>query len=168
MCIRDRPTLVHVLRKDITRQRWKSVVELSLLCNTGDRIFGGSALNVSTDHADLTHLYYMQDTSTMLTRWAITLQGFDFTVEQKLVKLHVVPDTLSRLFGDTPEDTTQAKKSLSEVLLSQSKLASICRNAHEDGQLYRSPSPRAYEEHSDNLNELSLVESDRELFASIA
>ena len=90
-------------------------MELSLLCNTGDRIFGGSALNVSTDHADLTHLYYMQDTSNMLTRWAIALQGFDFTVEHKPGKLRVVPDTLPRLFGDIPEDTTQGKKSLSEV-----------------------------------------------------
>ena len=101
------------------------------------RYLWGKHFECVTDHAALTHLYYMQDTSTMLTRWAITLQGFDFTVEQKLVKLHVVPDTLSRLFGDTPEDTTQAKKSLSEVLLSQSKLASICRNAPEDGQPYR-------------------------------
>ena len=74
---------------------------------------------------------------------------------------------MSRLFGDIPEDTTQGKKSLSEVLPSQPKLASICRNVPEDGQPYRSPSPRAYEVLSDNLNELSLVESDRELFASI-
>ena len=50
---------------------------------------------------------------------------------------------------------------------SQPKLASICRNVPEDEQPYDSPSPRADEMHSDNLNDLSLVESDRELFATI-
>ena len=74
---------------------------------------------------------------------------------------------MSRLFGDIPEDTTQGKKSLYDVLPSQPRLASICRNVPEDGQPYRSPSPRAYEVHSDSFTELSLVESDRELFASI-
>ena len=78
----------------------------------------------------------------------------------------MVPHTLSRFFGDTPEGTTQGK-SLSDVLPSQPRLASICRNVPEDGQPYRSPSPRAYEVHSENLNELSLVESDREMFAGI-
>ncbi|CAB1101267.1 unnamed protein product [Ectocarpus sp. CCAP 1310/34] len=32
-----------------------------------------------TDHAALRYLYTMQDTSNMLTRWAIALQSFDFT-----------------------------------------------------------------------------------------
>ena len=98
----------------------------------------------------------MQDTSNMLTRWAIALQGFDFTVERKPGKLHVVPDTLSRLFGDVPEDTTQGKKSLSDVLPSQPRLASICRNIPDDGQPYRSPSPSAYEVHSNNLKNNSV------------
>ena len=39
----------------------------------------GKHFKCVTDHAVLTHLYYMQDTSNMLTRWAIALQGFDFT-----------------------------------------------------------------------------------------
>ena len=76
----------------------------------------------------------MQDTSNMLTQWAIALQSFDFTVEHKPGKLHVVPDTLSPLFGDIPEDRTQGKTSntrpasLSEVFPLQRRLASICRN----------------------------------------
>ena len=53
------------------------------------------------------------------------------------------------------------------MLPSQPRLASICRNVPQDGQPYRPPTPRAYEVHSDNLNELCLVESDRELFAAI-
>ena len=76
---------------------------------------------------------------------------------------HIVPT-----FCDIPEDTTEGKKSLSDVLPSQPKVASICRNVPEDERPYRSPSPRAYKVHSDNLNELSLVQSDCELFASIA
>ncbi|CAB1103188.1 unnamed protein product [Ectocarpus sp. CCAP 1310/34] len=51
-----------------------------------------------TDHAALRYLYTMQYTSNMLTRWAIALQSFDFTVKHKPGKLHVVPDTSSRLF----------------------------------------------------------------------
>ena len=78
----------------------------------------------------------MQDTSNILTRWAIALQAFDFTVEHKPGKLHV-PDTLSRRFGDIPEDTTQGKKSLPGVLPWQPKLSFFCRHVHEDGQPYR-------------------------------
>ena len=127
----------------------------------------GKHFKCVTDHAALTHLCCMQDTSNMSTRWTIALQTFDFTVEHKPGKLRVVPDTLSRLFCDIPEDTTLGKMSLFDVLPSQPRLASICRNAPQDGQPYRPPTPRAYEVHSNNLNELCLVESDRELFTSI-
>ena len=41
----------------------------------------GKHFTVSTDHQALTYLYYMQDTSNRLTRWAIALQNFDFTVK---------------------------------------------------------------------------------------
>ena len=41
-----------------------------------------------TDHAALRYLYSMQDTSNMLTRWAIALQSYDFTVKHKPGKLH--------------------------------------------------------------------------------
>ena len=41
----------------------------------------GKHFTVITDHQALTHLYYMQDNSNMLTRWAIALQNFDFTVK---------------------------------------------------------------------------------------
>ena len=34
-----------------------------------------------SDHATLRYLYTMQDASNMLTRWAIAIQSFDFTVE---------------------------------------------------------------------------------------
>ena len=59
----------------------------------------GKHFEVVTDHAALRYLYTMQDTSNMLTRWAIALQSFDFTVRHKPGRLHVVPDTLSRLFA---------------------------------------------------------------------
>ena len=79
----------------------------------------------------------------MLTRWAIALQGFDLTVEHKPGKLHVVPDTLSRLFANVSEDTTVEASSVSDVFQSQLKLASICRNVRDDGSPYHPPSPRA-------------------------
>lgn len=35
---------------------------------------------VTTDHQAVTHPYFIQDTSNMLTGWAIVLGNFDFTV----------------------------------------------------------------------------------------
>ena len=52
-----------------------------------------------TDHSAPRYLYSMQDTSNMLTQWAIALQSCDFSVEHKPGKLNVIPDTLSRLFN---------------------------------------------------------------------
>ncbi len=64
----------------------------------------------------------------MLTRWAIALQGFDFTVVHIPGKLHVVPDTLSRLFGEVTEDSSVGSISNPAELPSHIPLASICRN----------------------------------------
>lgn len=36
----------------------------------------------------------------MLKRWVIALQGYYFTAVLKPGKLHIVPDTLSRVFSD--------------------------------------------------------------------
>ena len=81
----------------------------------------------------------------MLTRWAIVLQGFDFTVEHKPAKLHV-PDTLSRLLGNVTEDAA-VKPSVSDMLQSQPKSASIYRIVPDDELPYYSPSPHAYKVH---------------------
>ena len=52
-----------------------------------------------TDHSAPRYLYSMQDTSNMLTQWAIALQSCDFSVEHKPGKFNVISDTLSRLFN---------------------------------------------------------------------
>ena len=75
----------------------------------------------------------MQDTSNMLTRWAIALQNFDFTVKHVAGKLNIVPDALSRLFGEVEE----------EPLPQEPALASICRNVPSD-RPYRAPGPRDF------------------------
>lgn len=64
----------------------------------------GPHFTLTTDHQALTHLYYVQDTSYMLTRWAIAFQYFDVTVKHVAGKLNVLPDTLSRLFGHAEPD----------------------------------------------------------------
>ena len=106
-----------------------------------------------TDHAALRYLYTMQDTSNMLTRWAIALQSFDFSVQHKPGKLHVVPDTLSRLFFFENEQDRGLRS-----------LAPICRNVPDDPRLQTAPITRPYQVAADKLHDVRPVTSDRELF----
>ena len=62
----------------------------------------------------------------MLTRWAIALQSYDFPVQHKPGKLHVVPNTLSRMF---------AFEHKQEMALAS--LAPICRNVPDDPKLQK-------------------------------
>ena len=104
-----------------------------------------------TDHSALLFLYSMQDTSNMLTRWAIALQSYDFTVEHKPGKLNIIPDTLSRLFNFEH---------------SEMRVAPICRNVPDNPALYGPPRSRPYQANSHNLDKVQPVESDRERFTS--
>lgn len=96
----------------------------------------------------------MQDTSIMLTRWAIALQSFDFTVQHKPGRLHVVPDTLSRLFA------FEHQQEFAEPIL-----APICRNVPENPELHTTTPKRPYQVSADKLDNLEPVRSDRELFS---
>ena len=51
----------------------------------------GGEISFVTDHSALRYLYSMQDTSNMLTRWAIALQSYDFTVEDKTGEVEYHP-----------------------------------------------------------------------------
>ena len=97
----------------------------------------------------------MQDTSNMLTRWAICLQNYDFTVKHVPGKLDVVPDTLLRIFSEVN----------GKPLPSEPQLAAICRDVPDD-QPFHPPNPRKYELSAGHLDEIVPVERDRELFAS--
>ena len=108
-----------------------------------------------TDHSALRYLYSMQDTSNMLTRWAIALQSYDFTVEHKPGKLNIIPDTLSRLFSFEHSEMRVAPH-----------LAPICRNVPDNPALHGPHRLRPYQVNSHNLDEIQPVESDRELFTS--
>ena len=93
----------------------------------------------------------------MLTRSAIALHNFDFTVKHVAGKLNVVPDALSRLFGELEE----------EPLPQEPALASLCRNVPSD-RPYRAPGPgpRDFQVSSRNLEVVDLVQNDSKLFAS--
>ncbi|CAB1112072.1 unnamed protein product [Ectocarpus sp. CCAP 1310/34] len=106
-----------------------------------------------TDHAALRYLYTMQDTSNMLTRWAIALQSFDFSVQHKPGKLNVVPDTLSRLFVFEKDQERNTPT-----------LAPICRNVPDDPKLQTAVPTRPYQLDADQLHNVRPVHSDRELF----
>ena len=108
-----------------------------------------------TDHSALRYLYSMQDTSNMLTRWAIALQSYDFTVEHKPGKLNIILDTLSRLFSFEHSEMRVAPH-----------LAPICRNVPDNPALHGPHRLRPYQVISHNLDEIQPVESDRELFTS--
>ena len=106
-----------------------------------------------TDHAALRYLYTMQDTSNMLTRWAIALQSFDFSVQHKPGKLNVVPDTLSRLFVFEKDQERNIPT-----------LAPICRNVPNNPELQTAIPTRPYQLDADQLHNVRPVHSDRELF----
>ena len=108
-----------------------------------------------TDHSALRYLYSMQDTSNMLTRWAIALQSYDFTVEHKPGKLNIIPDTPSRLFNFEHSEMRVAPH-----------LAPIGRNVLDNAALHGSHRLRPYQVDSHNLDEVQPVENDRELFTS--
>ena len=114
--------------------------------------FWGRYIVCVTDHAALRYLYPMQDQSNMLTRWAIALQSFDFTVQHKPGKLDVVPDTLSRMFAFEHQQ---------EVAVPS--LAPVCCNVPDDPNLQAARIPRPYQISADKLANLEPVRSDREL-----
>ena len=90
----------------------------------------------------------------MLTRWAIALQNCDFIVKHISGKLNIIPDRLSRLFGD-----------VNPKLAVNESLASICRNVQND-KPYHSARPRNFEISTQSFNQLEPVLNDCELFAS--
>ena len=98
----------------------------------------------------------MQDISNMLTRWALALQSFDFTVEHKPGrKFNIIPDTLSRLFNIEHSEMRVAPH-----------LASICKNVPDNTALHGPPRLMPYQMNSHNLDEIQPVESDCEFFTS--
>ena len=92
----------------------------------------------------------------MLTQWAIALQSCDFSVEHKPGKLNVIPNTLSRLFNLEYNEMGSHHIWLPFVGTYPTTLP------------YMDRPDEAYQGNLHNLDEIQLVESDRELFTSAA
>ena len=89
----------------------------------------------------------------MLTRLAMALQSYDFCVQHKTGKLHVVPDTSSRM---------SAFEQQQEIALPS--LAPICWNVPDDPRLHTARPCRPYQSSADKVDDLEPVRTDGELF----
>ena len=101
--------------------------------NSWETLYLGSPLCV-TDHSAFRYLCSIQDTSNMLTRWAIVLQSYDFTIEHKPGKLNIIPDTLSGLINFEYSEMRVAPH-----------LAPVCRNVPDNSALHGPPRLRSYQ-----------------------
>jgi len=115
----------------------------------------GAHFTVKVDHCSLCYLLKISSPSGRLTRWALLLQEFDFTVEYKSGKTHTNADCLSRLKinnGDVQEpefpvmfnvaiDVEQSNdnwcKSLIEALKRNSTKKFLKKFKLQDKTLYR-------------------------------
>ena len=64
----------------------------------------GRRIKIITDHANLKSLTSISPKQSKLARWCISMAEFDFEIEHRSRKDHVVPDTLSR--APIPEPST--------------------------------------------------------------
>ena len=115
----------------------------------------GKKFTCCTDHQAMTYHCKKQETSNMLTRWAIELQNYDFTVKHVPGKLNVLPDMLSRAFSGVN----------GEPISCEPRLAAISRNVPIDGP-YHPPGPRKHELSAYNVHDVAPVQTDCELFLS--
>lgn len=70
----------------------------------------GSHFKVVTDHHSLLWLKNLKDPAGRLARWALRLQAYDFTLEHRRGKLHVVPDCISRAISAIDIEATKETK----------------------------------------------------------
>ena len=64
----------------------------------------GRRIKIITDHANLKWLTSISPKQSKLARWCISMTEFDFEIEHRSGKDHVIPDTLSR--APIPEPST--------------------------------------------------------------
>ena len=121
----------------------KSMPRSSASGNSLETLYLGAPLCLCYGSQRSSLLVFTQDTSNILTRWAIAFQSYDFTVEHKPGKLNILPDTLSCLFNFKHSETRVAPH-----------LAPICRNVPDNPALHGPSRLRQYVMNSQNLDEI--------------
>lgn len=95
----------------------------------------GRHFTASTDYAALRYMYSMQGTSTMLKRWAVSLQAHDFSVKHRPRKPNVIPGMLPRVLEFEQSERVYTPTTLSlmsrKILGNPSLLTRAPQNTHQ-------------------------------------
>ena len=94
----------------------------------------GLEFKVITDHASLKWLMSQSDLNGRLARWSLNLQGYNFSIEHRKGKLHIVPDSLSRLPSIEVEslDELQPLVDLNSVSFSSAEYKTLINHISEN------------------------------------
>ena len=77
------------------------------ICDKFKDYLSGTEFEVFTDNNPLTHVWANAKLDATAQRWVASLESFNFKVFYRPGKNNVVADSLSRLYSNEPDDTTQ-------------------------------------------------------------
>lgn len=100
----------------------------------------------------------MQDTFNMLTRWAVGLQAYEFSVKHRPGKPNVIPDILS----------PSLEYEQSERVYNPTMFVPICRNTPDTPSLRTRAPQNPCQLEMDNMTNMAPVMGDSDIFEDLA